>query len=168
MMLWEPACRSAHWECGADVPTGGLIAERRPPGPMGSSGRPEAPGVHGQGAAGSVGWAVVMLLFCPGCGNGLIVEEGQRCHRFACNTCPYVHNITRKVTNRKYPKLKEVDDVLGGAAAWENVDSTAGERERPVPGQSCGWYGAADSAPPWQSACASAKRKSIFSSLIIS
>lgn len=38
-----------------------------------------------------------MLLFCPGCGNGLIVEEGQRCHRFACNTCPYVHNITRKV-----------------------------------------------------------------------
>ncbi|XP_012866755.1 PREDICTED: DNA-directed RNA polymerase III subunit RPC10 [Dipodomys ordii] len=76
-----------------------------------------------------------MLLFCPGCGNGLIVEEGQRCHRFACNTCPYVHNITRKVTNRKYPKLKEVDDVLGGAAAWENVDSTAGEgrvRARPA------------------------------------
>ncbi|KAJ0057799.1 hypothetical protein NL108_002901, partial [Boleophthalmus pectinirostris] len=29
------------------------------------------------------------------------------------------------VNNRKYPKLKEVDDVLGGAAAWENVDSTA-------------------------------------------
>lgn len=103
MMLWEPACRSAHWECGADVPTGGLIAERRPPGPMGSSGRPEAPGVHGQGAAGSVGWAVVMLLFCPGCGNGLIVEEGQRCHRFACNTCPYVHNITRKVGPRRPP-----------------------------------------------------------------
>lgn len=31
-----------------------------------------------------------------------------------------------QVNNRKYPKLKEVDDVLGGAAAWENVDSTAG------------------------------------------
>ncbi|KAK3088516.1 hypothetical protein FSP39_020084 [Pinctada imbricata] len=28
------------------------------------------------------------------------------------------------ISNRKYPKLKEVDDVLGGAAAWENVDST--------------------------------------------
>lgn len=65
-----------------------------------------------------------MLLFCPTCGNVLIVEEGQKCMRFACNTCPYVHNITRKVNNRKYPKLKEVDDVLGGAAAWENVDST--------------------------------------------
>uniref|UniRef100_A0A8C9QBF1 DNA-directed RNA polymerase III subunit RPC10 n=1 Tax=Spermophilus dauricus TaxID=99837 RepID=A0A8C9QBF1_SPEDA len=63
-------------------------------------------------------------LPCPGPENPR-VEEGQRCHRFACNTCPYVHNVTRKVTNRKYPKLKEVDDVLGGAAAWENVDSTA-------------------------------------------
>lgn len=30
-----------------------------------------------------------------------------------------------KVTNRKYPKLEQVDDVLAGAAAWENVDSTA-------------------------------------------
>lgn len=35
-----------------------------------------------------------------------------------------------QVNNRKYPKLKEVDDVLGGAAAWENVDSTAGEWQR--------------------------------------
>ncbi|KAG7265882.1 hypothetical protein CRUP_016145 [Coryphaenoides rupestris] len=33
-----------------------------------------------------------MLLFCPTCGNVLIVEEGQKCLRFACNTCPYVHN----------------------------------------------------------------------------
>jgi hypothetical protein len=32
-----------------------------------------------------------------------------------------------QITSRKYPKLKEVDDVLGGAAAWENVDSTEGE-----------------------------------------
>ena len=31
-----------------------------------------------------------------------------------------------QITDRKYPKLKEVDDVLGGAAAWENVDSTSG------------------------------------------
>ena len=26
----------------------------------------------------------------------------------------------------QFPKLKEVDDVLGGAAAWENVDTTEG------------------------------------------
>lgn len=43
-----------------------------------------------------------MLLFCPTCGNVLIVEEGQRCFRFACNTCPYVHNITRKVMMNHY------------------------------------------------------------------
>ncbi|KAK2105063.1 DNA-directed RNA polymerase III subunit RPC10 [Saguinus oedipus] len=38
---------------------------------------------------------------------------------------PLCAQITGKVTNRKYPKLKEVDDVLSRAAAWENVDSTA-------------------------------------------
>ena len=26
----------------------------------------------------------------------------------------------------QFPRLKEVDDVLGGQAAWENVDSTEG------------------------------------------
>jgi DNA-directed RNA polymerase III subunit RPC11 len=66
-----------------------------------------------------------MLMFCPNCANILVVEEGRQSYRFACNTCPYVHAIRRKITNRRYPRLKEVDDVLGGAAAWENVDSTA-------------------------------------------
>jgi len=31
-----------------------------------------------------------------------------------------------QISKRTYPKLKEVDDVLGGAEAWKNVDSTAG------------------------------------------
>lgn len=31
-----------------------------------------------------------------------------------------------QVGSKMYPKLKEVDDVLGGKAAWENVDSTQG------------------------------------------
>lgn len=65
-----------------------------------------------------------MLMFCPTCANILTVEEGPKCYRFACNTCPYICNISQKLTSRKYPKLKEVDDVLGGTAAWENVDST--------------------------------------------
>ena len=64
-------------------------------------------------------------MFCPTCANILIIEEGRDCYRFACATCPYVHNVRRKLGSRTYPKLKEVDDVLGGAAAWENVDSTA-------------------------------------------
>lgn len=41
-----------------------------------------------------------MLLFCPACGNVLVAEEGARCHRFACTTCPYVRNVTRKVCVR--------------------------------------------------------------------
>ena len=65
-----------------------------------------------------------MLLFCPTCGNVLVAEEGPSSYRFSCQTCPYVHNIHRKLSNRKYPKLKEVDDVLGGSEAWKNVDST--------------------------------------------
>uniref|UniRef100_A0A8C6XAT5 DNA-directed RNA polymerase II subunit RPB9-like zinc ribbon domain-containing protein n=1 Tax=Naja naja TaxID=35670 RepID=A0A8C6XAT5_NAJNA len=42
-----------------------------------------------------------MLLFCPACGNVLVAEEGARCHRFACTTCPYVRNVTRKVGVRE-------------------------------------------------------------------
>ena len=83
-----------------------------------------------------------MLLFCPTCGNLLMVEDGPHCYRFACNTCPYVQNIERTVrleiiisratfvfmqlVSYKFPTLKKVDDVLGGQEAWKNVDSTEG------------------------------------------
>ncbi|SAM04171.1 hypothetical protein [Absidia glauca] len=57
---------------------------------------------------------------------------------FYCQTCPYQYSIQSKVnmhyfgeagspfplTTRKMLDRKEVDDVLGGAKAWENVDST--------------------------------------------
>lgn len=59
-----------------------------------------------------------MLLFCPGCGNGLIVEEGQRCHRFACNTCPYVHNITRKVGSGGRAAIASDAAALPAAPSW--------------------------------------------------
>ena len=35
--------------------------------------------------------------------------------------------MSTQLTSRRYPKLKEVDDVLGGAAAWDNVDKTKSE-----------------------------------------
>ncbi len=38
-----------------------------------------------------------MLMFCPTCANILVIEEGQKCYRFACNTCPYIYNVTTKV-----------------------------------------------------------------------
>uniref|UniRef100_A0A182M6Q1 DNA-directed RNA polymerase III subunit RPC10 n=2 Tax=Anopheles culicifacies TaxID=139723 RepID=A0A182M6Q1_9DIPT len=65
-----------------------------------------------------------MLMFCPTCGNLLLVEEGTDALRFSCNTCPYICKIRQRISSRIYPKLKEVDHVMGGAAAWENVDST--------------------------------------------
>ncbi|NXP02282.1 RPC10 polymerase, partial [Thinocorus orbignyianus] len=48
-----------------------------------------------------------MLLFCPACGNVLVAEEGPRCHRFACTTCPYVRNVTRKVPGRGGQRERE-------------------------------------------------------------
>lgn len=64
-----------------------------------------------------------MLLFCKCCGNILQLGSGLNGMQFSCNTCPYVFSIKKKLSTRTYPKLKEVDDVIGGAAAWENVDS---------------------------------------------
>lgn len=67
---------------------------------------------------------VRMLLFCPMCSNMLTVEEGQYCYRFACNTCPYIHNITRRIACVEYTELKEVEEALGGAEAWKNAGTT--------------------------------------------
>jgi DNA-directed RNA polymerase III subunit RPC11 len=44
--------------------------------------------------------------------------------RFYCATCPYSWSITKAQTSKTYPDRKQVDDILGGAAAWENVDRT--------------------------------------------
>lgn len=65
-----------------------------------------------------------MLVFCPRCGIRLKLEEGPVGHRFSCPICPYVFNVTKAVTSRYYPKLKEVDDILSDEKAWLNVDST--------------------------------------------
>ncbi|GAB6022673.1 DNA-directed RNA polymerase III subunit RPC10 [Chamberlinius hualienensis] len=65
------------------------------------------------------------MLFCPTCGNMLMcVEDDNQGYRYVCNTCPYFHKITKRVVKRKQFTLKGIGDVLGGAAAWENVDST--------------------------------------------
>jgi DNA-directed RNA polymerase III subunit RPC11 len=44
--------------------------------------------------------------------------------RFCCPMCPYRHNIQKTYVKEVKIKLKVVDDVLGGADAWENVDRT--------------------------------------------
>ncbi|XP_026461640.1 DNA-directed RNA polymerase III subunit RPC10-like [Ctenocephalides felis] len=66
-----------------------------------------------------------MVLFCPTCANLLCVEAGAGGDlRYSCHTCPYVYPIVKEIGLKIYPKLKEIGHVMGGAAAWENVDST--------------------------------------------
>ncbi|KAL2043228.1 hypothetical protein N7G274_004288 [Stereocaulon virgatum] len=73
-----------------------------------------------------------MLLFCPCCSNSLTISRssaptashpsGQ--NRLECRTCPYEFLIDKKYYERKEMKRKEVEDVLGGKGAWDNVDKT--------------------------------------------
>ncbi|KAK6113423.1 Transcription factor S-II (TFIIS) family protein [Brugia pahangi] len=65
-----------------------------------------------------------MLLFCPECGSSLQIEEGSNCYQFTCHNCPYVQPITKLIRSRHYPKLKDLDEVLGGPGAWENAQIT--------------------------------------------
>mmetsp|Transcript_24338 Transcript_24338/g.36096 ORF Transcript_24338/g.36096 Transcript_24338/m.36096 type:complete len:108 (-) Transcript_24338:1023-1346(-) len=65
------------------------------------------------------------MWFCPLDGTLLQVQLCPEAPTYwRCSTCPYSCSITTQVTNKIYPKRKEVDDILGGAAAWENVDRT--------------------------------------------
>ena len=43
---------------------------------------------------------------------------------FACMTCPYSQPILSPQIQRTHPARKKVDDILGGADAWKNVDRT--------------------------------------------
>ncbi|CUM67030.1 uncharacterized protein PRCAT00004718001 [Priceomyces carsonii] len=77
-----------------------------------------------------------MLSFCPHCSNMLLISEsGEGFNRFQCPTCPYEFKIEGfKMYDRKMFTRKEVDDVLGGANAWDNVDQTTVQ----CPVDSCG------------------------------
>ena len=65
-------------------------------------------------------------------------------NRFECLTCPYHFVINKRYYERKYMKKKEVEDILGGKGAWDNVDKTegkpAGTAHRPqAHGSLTGW-----------------------------
>lgn len=66
-----------------------------------------------------------MSSFCPLCGNGLQIKEDAQL-RYICRTCPYTCSIVRDQIFPLNLKKKQVDDVLGGSEAWENVDKTQG------------------------------------------
>ena len=54
------------------------------------------------------------------------VSDGNH---FFCRSCPYIHVIKKPISQRTYCKRKEVDDGLGGADAWKNVDQTEGHNQ---------------------------------------
>lgn len=55
------------------------------------------------------------------------IEQYVGQNRFECLTCPYHFVINKRYYERKYLKKKEVEDILGGKGAWDNVDKTEGE-----------------------------------------
>eukprot|EP00033_Pygsuia_biforma_P000822 GCRY01000956.1.p1 GENE.GCRY01000956.1~~GCRY01000956.1.p1 ORF type:complete len:108 (+),score=20.48 GCRY01000956.1:215-538(+) len=63
------------------------------------------------------------MLFCPHCSNMLFVEHSDEV-QFFCQTCPYVHRVVKEIVKQLPVAPKKVDDVLGGAETWENVDAT--------------------------------------------
>lgn len=62
------------------------------------------------------------MLFCPICGNILVVASTADNFQFFCNTCTYFYPVKEKISLKSEFETKKVDDILGGAAAWENVD----------------------------------------------
>ncbi|GHJ87557.1 hypothetical protein NliqN6_3959 [Naganishia liquefaciens] len=62
------------------------------------------------------------MLFCPYCSNYLTIGAPEGTNRWQCSSCPYIFAIKKEMTSRTHLKRKEVDDVMGGEAAWENVD----------------------------------------------
>jgi len=65
------------------------------------------------------------MLFCPTCANILLTEKTPADFRFFCKTCPYVFRVNQTFESKLSLQRKEVDDVLGGEEAWENVDKTS-------------------------------------------
>jgi hypothetical protein len=53
-------------------------------------------------------------------------EKDEYGHSFICRTCPYEFIVDKEYYNRRMSRVKQVDDIMGGAAAWQNVDQTTG------------------------------------------
>ncbi|BGP43933.1 RNA polymerase III C11 subunit [Rhodotorula kratochvilovae] len=65
------------------------------------------------------------MIFCPYCANQLGLVEGASGNKFGCATCPYEYPLNKRYMERTYLKRKQVDDVLGGADSWKNVEQTS-------------------------------------------
>ena len=78
-----------------------------------------------------------MATFCPNCASLLVVDNVG--DRLSCQTCPYMYRYTAKYWRKQRFDIDENSgdvsaareallnalDVLGGAKAWEGVETTA-------------------------------------------
>lgn len=62
--------------------------------------------------------------------------------RFECKTCPYEFPIVgpMEVFDRKIMERKQVDDILGGEGAWDNVDQTEVQCDQPGCGNNKAYF----------------------------
>lgn len=67
-----------------------------------------------------------MSMYCTWCNNLLYINNDNTLsqYKFFCKTCPYIHTINTVKKYRTKLQRKQIDDVLGGADAWKNVDQT--------------------------------------------
>jgi DNA-directed RNA polymerase III subunit RPC11 len=70
------------------------------------------------------------IVICPVCANLLRVHEYEGTVRFMCHACDFAHLVSEPMGSQIPVKTKEVDDVLGGEAAWANVQKTTIRCER--------------------------------------
>jgi len=56
--------------------------------------------------------------------SDLCDSYSERKNRFECATCPYQYVLRKEYYERKLLKQKEVEDIVGGSAQWENAQRT--------------------------------------------
>lgn len=64
------------------------------------------------------------MLFCPTCGNLLLIEHRESAFRYFCKTCPYTFSVGSKIKAAKYFAHEETEVALGGREAWADVSRT--------------------------------------------
>lgn len=72
---------------------------------------------------------IITAIPAAHCGPSVEDQNNAGKNRFECRTCPYQMVLDRRYFERKNMDLKKVDDILGGADSWQNVDQTDGESE---------------------------------------
>lgn len=63
------------------------------------------------------------MLFCPCCGNLLLIELAGDV-QFYCKTCSYRYTLSGQISRSLTLTRKSVDPVLGGETAWQGADKT--------------------------------------------